>query len=154
MIWRCHGVSCGHNFLLTRRSSLGDLRHLEHAHKSRRKLSWDLWKKFQLKTWAFVRIFQLEFKLTVIFSKYQRFSLFLTYNLTGVSCSHVFSPTQRCNFRSGEISGDLEHVREVHRKDSMGPWYKFQLKTWEGNEAEWNVSWNFFQKPLENFPWT
>ena len=45
-------------------------------------------KRFQLKKWSFVKIFQPHFELH--FSKSQLFSLFLPYNPFGVSCGYDF----------------------------------------------------------------
>ena len=76
-------------FLLTQRARLsGPSRYLERFHKVYRKFSRGIWKKFQLKIWGFIRIFQPDFELH--FSKSQLFSLFLTYNLIGVSYGHDF----------------------------------------------------------------
>ena len=86
-------------FLLTQSARLsGPSRYLERFHKVYRKFSRGIWKKFQLKIWGFIRIFQPDFELH--FSKSQLFSLFLTYNLIGVSYGHDFMNAFKVSGRS------------------------------------------------------
>eukprot|EP00493_Phyllostaurus_siculus_P020668 UN20993 len=57
--------------------------------------------------------------LSIIFSKSQLFSLFLTYNLIGVSCGHAFFKlTQRSSL--SKPFRYLKHARKFHRKVPRG----------------------------------
>ena len=68
--------------------------HTQNSPHSYQKFSRGLKKIFLLKTWGFFRIFQYLI-LTFIFWKSQLFSLFLTYNMIGLSCACNFLLEQR-----------------------------------------------------------
>ena len=81
---------CVVRFLLTQRFRLGGpFRYLEHVCKIHRKFSRGLWKKVSPQKMGVCQNIPTPF-WAPFFSKSQHFSLFLTYNLIGVSCGHDF----------------------------------------------------------------
>ena len=109
----------------------------------------------------FSRIFQPDFE--VHFLKISTFFVFLERWFYWCVMWSQFLLTQR-NMSSGPLRY-LEHVHKVYRKISKCLWKKFQLQKWVlkawSSKSIWNIltkpyvlSWNFFQRPLENVLWT
>ena len=95
-------------------------RYIEDVPKAHRKVSRGFLKRFQLKKWSFVRIFQPHLELN--FLKSQLFSLFLTYRRIEVLCDHKFLLTQSCIW--GRSFRYLDCVRKVRRKIYRSLWRK------------------------------
>ena len=104
------GASYGHGFLLTQRTRLsGPPKYLQRCRKAHKKFSRGIWKKkFQLKIWGFVRIFQPYFVL----------------NFFLISWAELFSKPSR------KFSVDFAGVFEVSKKLAW-PMY---LRQWKNRD--------------------